>query len=134
MAEFDNSEDLLEAAQRAHAEGYRRMDAYCPFPVEGLAEATGLPPHPAAAGRAARRHCRRRSADICCSTTPRSLTTRSTSAVVRCTVGRHSFPVTFEMTILVAALAAVLGMLALNRLPMPYHPVFNVPRFEHGVA
>jgi hypothetical protein len=42
MAEFDTPQDLLAASRRAHAEGYRRMDAYAPFPVEGLAEAIGF--------------------------------------------------------------------------------------------
>ena len=42
MAEFDNPEDLLEAARRAHAGGYRQMDGYSPFPVEGLSEAIGF--------------------------------------------------------------------------------------------
>ena len=51
------------------------------------------------------------------------------SAAGRCTVWVSFIPVTFETTILFAAGAAVLGMFALNKLPMPYHPVFNVPRF-----
>ena len=41
-------------------------------------------------------------------------------------------PVCFELTILFAALSAVLGMIFLNGLPAPYHPTFNVPRFEHA--
>jgi len=129
MAEFDNPEDLLEAARRAYVGGYRRMDAYSPFPVEGLAEAIGfhrtqLPLVVLLGGMAGGLG---------------GYLLQYYTAVIDYPLnagGRplHSWPafipVTFEMTVLIAALAAVLGMLALNGLPRPYHPVFNVPRFE----
>jgi hypothetical protein len=129
MAEFDNPEDLLEAAHRAHAQGYRRMDAYSPFPVEGLAEAVGF-------------HRTRLPLVVLLGGVAGGLGgyfLQYYTSVIDYPLnvgGRplHSWPafipVTFEMTVLVAALSAVLGMLALNRLPMPYHPVFGVPRFE----
>ncbi len=129
IAEFDSPDALLEAARRAHAEGYRRMDAHTPFPIEGLAEAIGF----------------RRT---------RLPLVVLVGGIIGCVGGflmqyyisviayplnvggrplnswPAFIPVTFETTILAAALAAVIGMLALNRLPMPYHPVFNVPRFR----
>jgi hypothetical protein len=129
MAEFDSPETLLEAARRAFAAGFRKMDAYSPFPVEGLAEAIGF-------------HR---------SQIPLIVLI---GGIVGCLGGFYlqywvsvidypiniggrplnswpSFiPVTFELTILIAALSAVFGVLALNGLPMPYHPVFNVERFE----
>lgn len=129
MAEFDNPEDLLEATRLAHAQGYRRMDAYSPFPVEGLAEAIGF-------------HRTRLPLVVLLGGIAGGFAgylLQYYTAVIDYPLnagGRplHSWPafipVTFEMTVLIAALAAVLGMLALNGLPMPYHPVFNVPRFE----
>ncbi|HEY2989495.1 MAG TPA: DUF3341 domain-containing protein [Candidatus Binatia bacterium] len=129
MAEFASPEALVAAAGRAHSEGYRRMDAYSPFPVEGLAEAIGF-------------HKNRLPLIVLI------------GGILGCAGGFYlqywasaidyplniggrplnswpSFiPVTFELTILLAALSAVLGLLALNGLPMPYHPVFNVERFE----
>jgi hypothetical protein len=129
MAEFDNHEDLLAATRRAHAQGYRRMDAYSPFPVEGLAEALGF-------------HRTRLPLVVLLGGIAGGLggyLLQYYTAVIDYPLnvgGRpwHSWPafipVTFEMTVLIAALSAVLGMLALNGLPMPYHPVFNVPRFE----
>ena len=129
IAEFDNPEVLVAAARRAFAEGFRKMDAYSPFPVEGLAEALGF-------------HRTRVPLIVL------------TGGILGCLGGFFlqywlavidypinvggrplnswpSFiPVTFELTILIAALSAFFGVLALNGLPMPYHPVFNVERFE----
>ena len=129
MAEFDGPDTLLEATRRAFAEGYRRMDAYSPFPVDGLAEAVGF-------------HRTRLPLLVLI------------GGIIGCVGGFYLqywasvidypinvggrplnswpmfIPVTFELTILVAGLTAVLGLLALNGLPMPYHPVFNVERFQ----
>jgi hypothetical protein len=128
MAEFPDSQELLSAARRAHQDGYRRLDAYSPLPIEGLAEAIGF------------RHTRLPLVVLCggligCAGGFFLQYYLSVVAYPINVGGRPlnswpSFiPITFELTVLVAALSAVLGMLALNGLPMPYHPVFNVPRF-----
>jgi hypothetical protein len=131
LAEFDNPSDLVAAARRAYAEGYRRMDAFTPFPVEGLAEAIGfrdtrlplvvLLGGLLGGGGGFFMQYYASAIDYPLNVGGRPL--NSWPAFI---------PVTFELTILVAALAAVLGMLALNGLPMPYHPVFNVPRFARA--
>jgi Alternative complex III, ActD subunit len=128
MAEFTTPEELLAAVHRAREEGYRHMDAYTPFPVEGLAEALGF-------------HHTRLPLIVLIGGIVGAIggyLLQYYVAVVDfpLNVGGRPFhswpsflPVTFETTILVAAFSAVLGMLALNGLPMPYHPVFHVPRF-----
>jgi hypothetical protein len=129
MAEFDNVNDAITAARRTYAAGYRRIDAYAPFPVEELSEAIGFHENGVAL--------------VClvggllgCSAAYILQWWISTISYPVNIGGRplHSWPsfviVSFEMTILFSGLSAVFGMLALNGLPMPYHPVFNVPRFE----
>ena len=128
MAEFDTPEMLSAGAERAHAAGYRRMDAYSPFPIEGLAEVIGfkrtqLPLIVLIGG-------------ILGGIGGFYLQYWTSVIDYPLIVGGKPYnswpafiPVTFETTILGAALAAVLGMLGLNGLPMPYHPVFNVERF-----
>jgi hypothetical protein len=128
MAEFENPEALVAATRRAYEEGYRKIDAYTPFPVEGLAEYVhrhrGRLPRIVLIGGI-----------VGCAV---GFLMQYYAAVIDypMNVGGRPFnswpsfiPITFEVTILVAALSAVLGMLALNGLPMPYHPVFNVGRF-----
>jgi hypothetical protein len=131
MAEFDSPEDLLAAARRAHAEGYRHMDAYSPFPVEGLSEAIGAP------------HTRLPLLVLLAGLFGAFVGFASQYYVTvldyPLNVGGRPLnswpayiPITFEVTILFAALTAVAGMIALNGLPMPYHPVFNVSAFDRA--
>jgi hypothetical protein len=128
LAEFDDPTSLVTAASNAHAAGYRCMDAYSPFPIEELHHALGSPqsrlPLIVLIGGL-----------VGCLGGYALQYWASAIAYPLNVAGKplHSWPafipVTFECTILGAALSAVLGMLALNGLPMPYHPVFNVPRF-----
>src|ERR1051325_942673 len=128
MAEFETAEELLHAAQQAHQAGYREMDAYSPFEVEGLAEALGARPS-------------RISYVVLAGGLLGGLGgygMQLYDSLIRFpfSVGGkplHSWPsfipVTFELTILGAALFGLLGMIILNGLPELYHPVFNVPAF-----
>lgn len=128
MAEFDNPSDLVAAARRTYEEGYRRINGYSPYPIEELWEAIGF------------HHTR----------LPVIVFIGGLFGAVGgflmqyylavfdypLNVGGKPFnswpafiPITFECTILCAAFAAVFGMLILNKLPQPYHPVFNAPSF-----
>ena len=128
MAEFDSVNSLMDAANRTREAGYKKIDAYSPFPVEGLAEAIGF-------------HRDEVPLVVLIGALLGGLggyLLQYWISVVSYPVNvggkpYHSWPafivVTFEMTILFGGIFAVFGMLALNGLPMPYHPVFNVPRF-----
>ena len=128
MAEFDSPSALVAAARRTHEMGYRRVNGYSPYPIEELTEAIGF------------------------TRTTLPLIVFAGGVIgglggffmqywmevidYPLNVGGKPFnswpafiPITFECTVLVAAFAAVLGMLVLNKLPQPYHPVFNAPNF-----
>src|SRR5215475_1805297 len=129
MAEFENVNDAITAARRTYAAGYRKMDAYSPFPVEELSEAIGFHKNGVAL------ICLIGGLLGCTGAFTLQWWINNVSYPINI-AGRplNSWPsfiiVTFEMTILFSGLSAVFGMLALNGLPMPYHPVFNVPQFE----
>jgi hypothetical protein len=128
MAEFDSAQALVDAAKLTHGAGYQKIDAYSPFPIEGLAEEIGFHhdevPLVVLIG------------GLVGGLTGYLMQYWMSAVDYPLNIGGkpyHSWPafivITFEMTILFAGISAVFGMLALNGLPMPYHPVFNVPRF-----
>jgi Protein of unknown function (DUF3341) len=131
MGEFETPKQLIRAAERTREAGYRQVDAYAPFPVEGLSEAMGL-----------------RRSWVPFLTLVGGLMGGLTGFGFQYWANVFSYPlniggrplnswpafipVTFELTILGASTFAVFGMLALNKLPHPYHPVFNVARFSRA--
>ena len=131
MAEFEEHEQVLAAARRAYAEGYRRMDAYAPFPVEGLAEALGheytsIPLITLIGGMMG-------------GLGGYFMEWYSMARLYPLNVGGRPLnswpnfiPVTFELTILIASLCAFVAVFVLSRLPQPHHPVFNVPEFRRA--
>src|SRR5438874_567602 len=128
LAEFENPEELIAAVRLARAAGYRRMDAYTPFPIEEVSEELGfhrtaLPLIVLSGGLVGCVSGFILQYWISAIDYPLNIGGRPLNS------WPAFIPVTFELTILVAALSAVLGMLGLNGLPMPYHPLFNNPRF-----
>ena len=129
LVEFDTPEALIEACEKAYAEGYRKMDAYAPMPVEGLAEAIGYKKNKVALCVLIARLLQAfASASAFWNGLPAS-PIRITLAARPLNSWPAFIPITFECMILFSALTALVSMLAMNGLPRPYHAVFNVPAF-----
>ena len=131
-ARFDSEEALKEAAEAAYLAGYRCMDAYSPVPIEGLAEKLGR-------GRKTAMPLLVLAGGIIGGTSGYFLQWYSMTIDYPYNIGGRPFhswpmfiPVTFELTVLCAALAGVFGMLFLNGLPRFHHPIFGAPGIERA--
>jgi ActD protein len=128
LGEFETPEQLLSAAKKTREAGYKRVDAYTPFPIEGLAEAIGkrwswVPLITLVGGVGGGLTGFGLQYWVAAITYPINVAGRPYNS------WPAFIPVTFELTVLGASIFAVVGMLALNKLPQPYHPVFTVDRF-----
>jgi hypothetical protein len=128
VAEFSTPDGLVSACKKAYADGYRRMDAYTPYPLEEAADAIGF-----------------KKTQVPLLTLMGGILGGLSGFMLQYWVHVLAFPlnvggrplnswpsfviITFEMTILFAGITAVVGMLVLNGLPQPYHSIFNHPRF-----
>ncbi len=129
LAEFDAPEKILAAAELARDAGYKNMDAFTPFPMEELTDALGV------------KHSKLSLFVLCCGIAggltgfflpyfasvydyPLNIGGRPLNS------WPHWIPIMFELTVLFAAIGAVVGMIFRNGLPRPVHPLFNVDRFE----
>src|SRR5579872_4471499 len=131
MAQFDTAEQLVGASRQARAAGYRRMDAYTPFPIEGLSDAIGfetnaIPLIGLTGG-------------VVGAITGFGFQAWVHTGLLPINVGGRPLlswpafiPVTFELAVLFSALAMLAGLFVLNGHPQPYHPVFNAAGFERA--
>jgi hypothetical protein len=131
MGEFDTPEQIMAAAKKTQEAGYKHVTAYTPFPIEGLAERIGfkwtaVPLLTFIGGLGGGITGFAMQYWMMAISYPLNIGGRPLNS------WPAFIPVTFELTILGAASFAVFGMLALNKLPQPYHPVFHVDRFAHA--
>jgi hypothetical protein len=130
-AEYQTPEAILEAARRVRASGYTHAEAYTPFPVTGLSDQLGyrrtFVPLVMLCGAilgAGGGFFMMWFANVI--HLPWNIGGRPMNS------WPAFIPITFECAILIASLSGVIGMLAMNRLPQPYHPMFRAPNFERA--
>lgn len=129
LAEFRNPKELVDAAESVKRSGYKDFDTYAPFPIHGMEKAMGLKESPLgwivlAGGLLGAAGALTLMIWVTTSAWPLNI---SGKPLLDLPV---YIPITFELTVLLAAFATLFGMLGLNKLPKFHNPLFNVDRFE----